>query len=222
MPEVADSAPALIDINSVSVNSAPIGAYVVPEDADALLKAFLSEANDVARDSEVVRCAHAWANILSKNENASSCPDSIIPLQNPLMLQAEPLRALEPSFRSADGGRQETVSQGAEATAPGILRERVLWCCVCDVLTLVCFPHCSCRSWCTQTSASTSEHATRSKVRLSQRCLSVVGRHFLTRAPRFQCWGKRRRCLWTRSSWPTSLLTWHGRRVRCLPPAAWR
>lgn len=57
--EIADSAPQLIDINSVSVITAPVGAYVVPEDADAILKVFLSEVNDVARDSEVVRCEPA-------------------------------------------------------------------------------------------------------------------------------------------------------------------
>lgn len=54
MPEIADSAPALVDINSVK-STEPIAAYAVPEDADSILKSFLSEVNDVARDSEVVR-----------------------------------------------------------------------------------------------------------------------------------------------------------------------
>lgn len=59
VPEVADTAPALVDIDSVR-SAQPIGAYVVPEDADSILKSFLSEVNDVARDSEVVRCADTF------------------------------------------------------------------------------------------------------------------------------------------------------------------
>ena len=53
------SAPALRDVNA-EPSRGPLGAYAVPEDADAMLKTFLSEINDVARDSEVVRRAFAY------------------------------------------------------------------------------------------------------------------------------------------------------------------
>ena len=56
LPPLVDEAyaPALRDVNA-EPSGAPIGAYAIPEDADAMLKQFLSEINDVARDSEVVR-----------------------------------------------------------------------------------------------------------------------------------------------------------------------
>ena len=59
-PPVPESAPALRDVTAGSSGwGAPIGAYAVPADADAMLRAFLAEINDVARDNEVVRRARS-------------------------------------------------------------------------------------------------------------------------------------------------------------------
>ena len=55
VPLVPDTAAALRDVTS-ELSTAPVPTYVVPADADALLKQFLAEINDVARESEVVRC----------------------------------------------------------------------------------------------------------------------------------------------------------------------
>lgn len=82
--EVPASAPALRDVADAPAGEA-LRTYDAQLGADQLLKQFLSEISDVARDAEVVRCALVCAPCLA------ALPHALEPSQGGVLLQAEPV-----------------------------------------------------------------------------------------------------------------------------------
>ena len=103
--QMPESAPDLRDVNSLPSGPAP-RAYDTHLGADELLKQFLSDISDVARDAEALRCACASFAHCARTHAAAP--------QSAVLLQAEPVRALEPAVRLAAGGGQAAIPQGAK------------------------------------------------------------------------------------------------------------
>jgi hypothetical protein len=112
---VPDSAPALREVGDAPAGEA-LRTYDTQLGADALLKQFLSEISDVAREAEVQRrvrgaarapCGARWC-ALSRWRHAA---------QGAVVLQAEPVRAPGPALRLCARRGQAPVPQGARRAA---------------------------------------------------------------------------------------------------------
>ena len=105
--EVPTSAPELRDVSDAPAGEA-LRTYETQLGADELLRQFLSEVSEVARDSEVVRCVcrapRCWLCLMRRDAS-----------QGRVLLQAEPLRAPQPALRLYDRRGQAAISQGAHS-----------------------------------------------------------------------------------------------------------